>query len=113
LTELANELPEQRPGWHAWFEEPGVVRVAEQHHLRPEHTSRMEAFGFNRAAEPPEGEKPPVDIPPWTHAQESRRRLGGGTYGGAYQASDAGIQELFAAAMASGLEAPNRLKAPK
>lgn len=61
----------------------------------------------------PEGEKPPVDISPWTHAQESRRQLGDGICGGAYRARDAGMMELLDGAMAPGPEAPDRLKAPK
>jgi creatinine amidohydrolase len=113
LAELANELSGIRLGWHAWFDEPGVAAVAERHQLRSEHASWMEAFAFNRVAELPDGEKPPVKIPSFTDARETRRQLGDGMYGGAYQAGEAVMQELFDAALASLVEALDGLKAPR
>jgi creatinine amidohydrolase len=113
LSELANELLGLRLGLHAWFEESAVTAVAERHHLRTDHASWSEAFSFTRVAELPLGEKEPVVVPPMTSAAETRRLLGDGVFGGAYQASDAVMQELFDAALSSLVEALDRLKAPQ
>jgi creatinine amidohydrolase len=110
LSELANELPDLRLGLHAWFEEPAVLAVAERHHLRPDHASWWEAFPFTRVAELPPGEKKPVEIPPLTSASETRRLLGDGVFGGAYQAHDDVMQEVFDAALASLITAVDKLK---
>jgi hypothetical protein len=73
----------------------------------------MGAFAFNRAVELLVGENSTVDISRMTDANGTRRLLGDGVYGGAYQASDAVMQELFDAAPSSLVEALDRLKAPQ
>jgi creatinine amidohydrolase len=110
LSELANALPDLRFGLHAWFEEPAVLAVAERHHLHPDHASWSEAFPFTRVADLPPGEKPPVEIPPLTSAAETRRLLGDGVFGGAYQAGDDVMQEMFDAGAESLVAALDRLK---
>lgn len=82
LTELANELTDLRFGWHAWFEEAVVTAVAERHGLKSDHANWSDALSFTRVAELPEGEKPPVVIPPLSRAAETWRLLGNGSFGG-------------------------------
>ena len=110
LRELAGELPGLRLGLHVWFEAARALAVAERHHLRPDHASWWEAFAFTRVAELPSGEKPPVVIPPLASPAETRRLLGDGVFGGAYQAGDDVMQEVFDAALESLLEDLAHLK---
>jgi len=110
LSELANELPDLRLGLHAWFEEPAVTAVAERHQLKGDHANWSEAFSFTRVAELPPGEKQPVEIPPLTGAAETRRLLGDGVFGGAYQAGDEIMHELFDAALTSLVDSLGHLR---
>jgi creatinine amidohydrolase len=112
LNELANELPALRLGLHAWFEEPAVTAVAERHQLMADHANWSEAFSFTRVGELPAGEKPPVVVPAMTAAAETRRLLGDGSFGGPYQADEAVMEEVFAAAVESLVEALDHLKRP-
>jgi creatinine amidohydrolase len=112
LSELSNELPDLRLGLHAWFEELAVLAVAERHGLKGDHANWSEAFPFTRVSELPTGEKTPVEIPPLTSAAETRRLLGDGVFGGAYQASEAVMQEMLDAGVESLVGALERLKRP-
>lgn len=112
LTELANELAGLRLAVHAWFEEPAVKAVAERHGLKLDHANWSEAFSFTRVAELPGGEKAPVELPPLIAAPEVRRRLGDGNFGGAYQADEAVMRELFEAGVTSLVEALEKIKRP-
>lgn len=96
LTELANELPDLKVIWHAWFNRPAVSEFVQAHGLFGDHASWMEAFPFTRVAELPPGEKPPVVKPPWImNAAQTRQTVGDGVYGGAYQVDAKLMQELF------------------
>jgi creatinine amidohydrolase len=99
LTELCNELPELRVGWYAWWTAPSVVAVAEKHGLKPYHAAWSEAFAFTRVAELPMGEKTPAVGKSVQSAAEYRILYGDGVFGGAYQAEEAVMDEVFNAAV--------------
>ena len=99
LTELCNELADLKVGWYAWWTAPSVIAVAEKHGLRPYHAAWSEAFAFTRVAELPQGEKAPAAGKPVQSASESRKLYGDGVFGGAYQADEAVMAELFTAAV--------------
>jgi creatinine amidohydrolase len=99
LTELCNELPELKVGWYAWWTAPSVAAVAEKHGLKPYHAAWSEAFAFTRVAELPAGEKAPAVGKPVGSAAEYRELYGDGVFGGAYQAEDAVMDEVFNAAV--------------
>lgn len=86
--------------FEAW-RDPAVVRVAEQAGLSPNHANWSEAFPFTRVGDVPTGEKPTVVFPRAAPADEVRRLLGDGNYGGAYQASDEIMQRTFDTAVES------------
>jgi creatinine amidohydrolase len=99
LYELANQLPDLRLAWYAWWTAHSVGEVAQKHGLKPTHASWLEVFPFTRVAELPPGEKFPPAVPGLMGAEESRRVYGDGVFGGPYQVEPAIMDELFAAAL--------------
>ncbi len=57
----------------------------------------MENFRFTRVCDVPDGEKPAVALPVAADATTVRALLGDGSFGGAYQAPDAVMDELLEA----------------
>lgn len=99
LYELANDLPGLRLAWYAWWQSHSVEEVARRHELKPTHASWLEAFSFTRVADLPPGEKTPPRVPGLLGADEARQVYGDGVFGGPYQADEAVMQEVFAAAL--------------
>ena len=99
LYEVANDLPDLRLAWYAWWQSHSVEQAARQHELKPAHASWLEAFPFTRVAEQPAGEKIPPHVPGLMGAAEARRVYGDGNFGGPYQVSDEIMQQVFAAAL--------------
>jgi creatinine amidohydrolase len=97
LYELANRLPGLRLAWYAWWQAYSVSEIALKHGLKPSHASWLEAFPFTLVSELPEGEKTPPRIPGLMGAEEARQIYGDGNFGGPYQASEAVMEEIFAA----------------
>jgi creatinine amidohydrolase len=95
LVEVANQLPELRIAWYAWWESHGVEELARKYELKPTHASWLEAFPFTRVADLPQGEKQPPAFTGLLNAKQTRQAYGDGVFGGAYQVSDAIMQELF------------------
>jgi creatinine amidohydrolase len=87
--------------WHNWWKGLAVRDFEARHPLRMGHANWGENFPFNRVAESPAEEKAPVYYSnEYDDPQIAREQLGDGSYGGAYQADDALMQELFDAAVA-------------
>jgi creatinine amidohydrolase len=99
LYELANQLPDLRLAWYAWWQSHSVEAVAQAHGLRPAHASWLEAFPFTRVADLPKGEKTPPRVPGLLGAAEARQVYGDGVFGGPYEVDGAIMEELFAAAL--------------
>lgn len=99
LYEIANDLPDLRIAWYAWWLAQSVVEVAHQHQLKPSHANWLEAFPFTRVAELPPGDKTPPRIPGLMNAKQARQVYGDGSFGGPYQASETVMNEIFQAAL--------------
>ncbi len=100
LTELANELPEVKFQWYAWWMAHSVEEVATHHQLKPSHANWLEAFPFTIVADLPAGEKTPPHVPSdILDARLSRKVYGDGSFGGPYQVSAEIMQEVFEAAI--------------
>jgi creatinine amidohydrolase len=99
LVELGNAHPEARFELFQWWTHPDVVRVGEELGLAQQHANWSETFPFTRVGPVPAGEKPPVSLPRAASASATRAGLGDGSYGGAYQASDADMERFLAAAV--------------
>ncbi len=99
LYELANQLPDLRLAWYAWWIAHSVLEVAQNHGLKPLHASWLEAFPFTRVAELPTGEKTPPYIPGLMGADQARQVYGDGMFGGAYSTDPAVMDEIFSAAL--------------
>ena len=99
LYELANDLGDVRIAWYAWWQSNSVHLVAERHGLKPFHASWLENFPFTRVGELPEGEKTPPRVPGLMGAEEAREVYGDGVFGGAYTASPAVMDEIFAVSL--------------
>ena len=104
LTELGNQLPGLCLAWYAWWKSPRVDSLAQKYHLITAHASWMEAFSFTRAADLPQGEKALVKPAGLMNADQTRAAYGDGVFGGAYQVSDAIMDELFNACLEDILE---------
>ncbi len=100
LYEVATDLPDLRLVWYVWWQSHTFQAFAEGHGLRPGHANWMEAFPFTRVAELEEGEKVPPYVPGLLGADEARRVYGDGSFGGAYQASQPLMDELFGVILA-------------
>ena len=77
LYELANQLPDIRLSWYAWWISHSVEQVAQKHGLKPSHANWLEAFPFTTVAELPSGEKNPPYIPGLMDAGPGSRGLWG------------------------------------
>lgn len=99
LYELANDLPELKLGWYAWWQAHSVGAVAQQYGLKSFHAGWIEAFPFTRVADLPEGEKAPPYIPGLVNAEQARQLYGDGVFGGPYQVSNEIMEKVFAAAL--------------
>ena len=99
LGELVNEIPDLQVSWYDWWKSSSVAAVAEAHGLGMYHASWMEAFPFLRRSGMPDGIKEafkPLQILP---SKKVRAALVDGVYGGAFQASDEIMNEVFNAAL--------------
>jgi creatinine amidohydrolase len=100
LTELANELPDLKIQWYAWWMAHSVEEVAIRHELKPSHANRLEAFPFNIVADLPEDEKIPPHVPSdILDAQTARKVYGDGSFGGRYRVPHETMQEVLDAAL--------------
>ena len=104
LFELANQLPDLRLNWYAWWQSQSVEAVARAHDLKPSHASWLEVFPFTRVAELPPGEKIPPRVPGLMDANQARQVYGDGVFGGPYQVDEAIMDEIFAAALGDVLQ---------
>jgi creatinine amidohydrolase len=104
LFELANQLPEIRLAWYAWWQSHSVEVVAQAHELKPSHASWLEAFPFTRVADLPVGEKIPPRVPGLMGAEQARQVYGDGVFGGPYQVADAIMDAVFTAALGDVLQ---------
>jgi creatinine amidohydrolase len=100
LVELANELPELKVSWYAWWQSHSVAAVAEKHELKPAHANWLEAFSFVKVAELPKGSKTPPSYQGLPNAGQMRQLYGDGSFGGFYSTQPEIMQELFNAALA-------------
>jgi creatinine amidohydrolase len=100
LTELANELPNLKIHWYAWWMAHSVEQVAIRHELKPSHANWLEAFPFNIVADLPKGEKTPPHVPSdIMNAQTARKVYGDGSFGGRYRLPHETMQEVLDAAL--------------
>ena len=97
LIELANAHPGLRLDWVNWWQLPVVNEIAVKYGLEPGHANWMENFRFTRVCDVPDGDKPAVALPAASDATTVRALLGDGSFGGAYQAPDAVMDELLEA----------------
>lgn len=110
LVELANAHPEARLELFHWWTHPDVVKAGETLGLKQSHANWSESFPFTRVGPAPSGEKATPVISRTASAAEVRAKLGDGSYGGAYQASDDAMAAFFDAAVAAMVAALADLK---
>jgi len=99
LHELINKLPGLRLAIHNWWKGPAAVQFYAENKLPPAHANWSENFPFTRVADVPSGDKPATGATPYLPADAVRTRLGDGSFGGPYQASDEVMQGLFEVAV--------------
>lgn len=104
VENLCRELMADRAGLalkvHNWWAGPRVMAKAREIASHPSHANWFENFPWSRlaAVAPPAGEKPVVDVDAVKLSGPARVReqLGDGSFGGAYQESDAAMADLWA-----------------
>lgn len=99
LYELANQLPDLRMSWYAWWQSHTVGTVIQTYQLKPAHASWMEAFPFTRVADLPSGEKRAPHVPGLLGAEQARQVYGDGVFGGPYEVDESLLDEIFEAAL--------------
>lgn len=100
LDEVANKMPKLTAYWYDWWLSPVVAEIAEKAGLTRSHANWLEAFDFTTVTDLPEGDKPFAGPAPSMVAERVRQHYGDGSFGGAYQAPDAVMDEIFAACLA-------------
>ena len=105
LVELANELPDLKMRWYAWWTRPVVTRISQENGLINQHANWEEAFDFTIVSEMPKEIKPEPKSGGYILGKEATREIyGDGMYGGTYQADPAIMQEIFDSCLAEILE---------
>jgi len=99
LYEVANQLPDLRLTWYAWWDSHSVESIAQEHNLKSYHAGWIEAFSFCQVAELPAGQKTPPHVSGLLGSDQARQVYGDGVFGGFYQVDDAILSEIFAAAV--------------
>ncbi len=99
LYEVANQLPDLRLTWYAWWGSRSVESIAQEHNLKSYHAGWIEAFSFCQVAELPSGQKTPPHVSGLLGSDHARSVFGDGVFGGFYQVDDAILSEIFAAAV--------------
>jgi len=99
LYEIANQLPQLRLAWYAWWQSHSVEAIAQAHGLRSYHAGWIEAFPFTRVTDLPTGDKIPPRIPGLLESVQARQLYGDGVFGGPYQVADSIMDEIFSAAL--------------
>ena len=110
LRELIDKLPGLVILIHHWWKGPAAVQFYAENKLLPAHANWSENFPFTRVAQVPTGDKPSTGVTPYLSAAEARARLGDGSFGGPYRASDEIMQSLFKAAAAEVVQLLQSLK---
>lgn len=99
MVEVANELPQLKLSWYAWWQSHSVESIAIQYSLKPYHAAWMEAFPFCQVADLPTGVKHPPAIKGVLNAEETRQAYGDGMFGGPYQVKPEIMNEIFTACL--------------
>ena len=99
LYEIADELPDLRLAWYAWWKSHSVETICRKYKLKPSHANWLEAFPFNLVGDLPVDEKQPPKIPGLLGAEEARNILEDGSFGGPYQVEPGIMQEIFDACL--------------
>lgn len=105
---LSRELMAERPDlsikFHDWWRGPQVMEKAREIAAHPSHANWFENFPWTRLADVtiPHHHKPPVDTARLLASAPAQARtlLDDGSFGGAYQASDKEMLELWAVGVA-------------
>lgn len=100
LDEAANKMPGMTAYWYDWWLSPVVGEIANRAGLQRSHANWLEAFDFTTVTDLPEGEKPFPGPAPSMSAERVRLHYGDGSFGGAYQAPQEVMAEMFAACVA-------------
>lgn len=96
--------------WYDWWREHAATQFAAKLRLAGDHANWIENFPFNRVAEIPSGEKPPVNLALIDEGLSAREVLGDGSFGGPYSIDDALMQALFAQVVAEVVERLRNLR---
>lgn len=95
LYEVANDLPDLRLIWYAWWQSHSVEVICKKYELKPAHANWLETFPFTIVTELPEGEKIPPQVPGLMGAFEAKQIYGDGSFGGPYHVDNSIMQEIF------------------
>ncbi len=101
LGELANQLPDLKFQWYAWWMTHTLEAIAMKHGFKPSHANWLESFPFTIVSDLPQGEKTPPYVPSDVlNAEQTRLVYGDGSFGGPYQVPQEVMQEIFSAVVA-------------
>jgi creatinine amidohydrolase len=104
LYEVANQRPDLRLSWYAWWQSHSVQQVLQKYELKPSHANWLEAFSFTRVADLPDGEKTPPQVLGLLGSEEARQVYGDGVFGGPYSVDESILNEIFHACLQDILE---------
>lgn len=99
LYEIANDLPDLRIAWYAWWQSHSVTALAEKFGLRSYHAGWIEAFPFVQVADLPEGKKLPPRVSGLLGAEKTRETYGDGVFGGEYEVEQEISNQVFMTAL--------------
>jgi len=100
LVELANQLPDLRLRWYAWWTSETVKTITEKYHLTSQHANWLEAFEFTKVEALPKQPKAYPNAGEDILGKAATREIyGDGSFGGEYEVDPEIMQEMFAACL--------------
>lgn len=95
LYELANQNPDLRVAWYAWWQSHSIEEIVREIGFKPAHANWLEAFPFTMVDKLPEDEKVPPKVPNLLSSDATRDLYGDGSFGGPYLVEDQILDEIF------------------
>jgi len=105
LVQIANQLPDLQLRWYAWWTTQTVANIAQKYNLSAEHANWLEAFHFTQVTDLPDEPKGFLnDNNAILNKTATRETYGDGSFGGAYKADPAIMDEMFDACVEDVIE---------
>lgn len=95
LNEILNSYSDMKIIWYSWWQSHSLEKIAMDKGLKPAHANWLEAFPFTKVTDLPDKEKTPPHYQGLLSAEQTKIVFSDGSFGGAYEADDETMNEIF------------------